>query len=123
MPEATGRTRLALGSAPMLTSSLCACAKALMKLNEAEVLRNSVEKKANGIARFEEAIFFSLKGEVKRQGGPEGSPGGQSWMPSPVAGDMPGISSHWQVPAVSWATSPYWDVCLFLCRSAVIWDA
>ncbi|XP_050769781.1 adenylate cyclase type 10-like [Gymnogyps californianus] len=37
---------------------------ALMKLNEAEVLRNSVEKKANGIARFEEAIFFSLKGEV-----------------------------------------------------------
>ncbi|XP_054667428.1 adenylate cyclase type 10-like [Grus americana] len=37
---------------------------ALMKLNEAEVLRNSVEKKANVIARFDEATFFSLKGEV-----------------------------------------------------------
>ncbi|KAM9593499.1 adenylate cyclase type 10-like [Morphnus guianensis] len=37
---------------------------ALMKLNEAEVLRNSLEKKANVIARFEEATFFSLKGEV-----------------------------------------------------------
>ncbi|KAM9593485.1 adenylate cyclase type 10-like [Morphnus guianensis] len=32
-----------------------------MKLNEAEVLRNSLEKKANVIARFEEATFFSLK--------------------------------------------------------------
>ncbi|KAM9593452.1 adenylate cyclase type 10-like [Morphnus guianensis] len=38
--------------------------QALMKLNEAEVLRNSLEKKANVIARFEEATFFSLKGEV-----------------------------------------------------------
>ncbi|KAM6032727.1 adenylate cyclase type 10-like isoform 1-T1 [Theristicus caerulescens] len=37
---------------------------ALMKLNEAEVLRNSLEKKADAIARFEEATFFSLKGEV-----------------------------------------------------------
>ncbi|KAK4809479.1 hypothetical protein QYF61_014791 [Mycteria americana] len=37
---------------------------ALVKLNEAEVLRNSVEEKANVIARFEEATFFSLKGEV-----------------------------------------------------------
>ncbi|KAK1191010.1 ADCYA cyclase, partial [Pygoscelis papua] len=37
---------------------------ALVKLNEAEVLRNSVEKKENVIARFEEATFFSLKGEV-----------------------------------------------------------
>ncbi|XP_075594672.1 adenylate cyclase type 10 [Balearica regulorum gibbericeps] len=37
---------------------------ALVKLNEAEVLRNSVEKKANAIARFDEATFFSLKGEV-----------------------------------------------------------
>ncbi|KAF1572969.1 UNVERIFIED_CONTAM: Adenylate cyclase type 10, partial [Eudyptes pachyrhynchus] len=37
---------------------------ALMKLNEAEVLRNSVEKTENVIARFEEATFFSLKGEV-----------------------------------------------------------
>ncbi|KAM6234893.1 adenylate cyclase type 10-like [Spheniscus humboldti] len=37
---------------------------ALMKLNEAEVLRNSVEKTENAIARFEEATFFSLKGEV-----------------------------------------------------------
>ncbi|XP_074936351.1 adenylate cyclase type 10-like [Phalacrocorax aristotelis] len=37
---------------------------ALVKLNEAEVLRNSVDKKANVIARFEEATFFSLKGEV-----------------------------------------------------------
>ncbi|XP_074874611.1 adenylate cyclase type 10-like [Buteo buteo] len=37
---------------------------ALMKLNEAEVLRNSLEKKANVIACFEEATFFSLKGEV-----------------------------------------------------------
>ncbi|XP_076219588.1 adenylate cyclase type 10-like [Aptenodytes patagonicus] len=37
---------------------------ALMKLNEAEVLRSSVEKKVNVIARFEEATFFSLKGEV-----------------------------------------------------------
>ncbi|KAM9593456.1 adenylate cyclase type 10-like [Morphnus guianensis] len=53
-----------MGSAPTLTCSLCACAKALMKLNEAEVLRNSLEKKANVIARFEEATFFSLKGEV-----------------------------------------------------------
>ncbi|XP_052635419.1 adenylate cyclase type 10-like [Harpia harpyja] len=53
-----------MGSAPTLTCSLCACAKALMKLNEAEVLRNSLEKKANVIACFEEATFFSLKGEV-----------------------------------------------------------
>ncbi|XP_074936367.1 adenylate cyclase type 10-like [Phalacrocorax aristotelis] len=37
---------------------------ALVKLNEAEVLRNSVDKKANVIARFEEATLFSLKGEV-----------------------------------------------------------
>ncbi|KAM6360701.1 adenylate cyclase type 10, partial [Pluvialis apricaria] len=37
---------------------------ALTKLNEAEVLRNSLEKKASAIARFEEATFFSLKGEV-----------------------------------------------------------
>ncbi|KAM6106964.1 adenylate cyclase type 10, partial [Phoenicopterus ruber ruber] len=37
---------------------------ALMKLNEAEALRNSVKKKAHVIARFEEATFFSLKGEV-----------------------------------------------------------
>ncbi|NXF41816.1 ADCYA cyclase, partial [Nyctibius bracteatus] len=35
---------------------------ALMKLNEAEVLKKSAEKKA--IARFEDATFFSLKGEV-----------------------------------------------------------
>ena len=72
-----------------------------MKLNEAEVLRNSVEEKANVIARFEEATFFSLKGEVKRRGGLEGSPGGWSWMPSPVAEDIAGMSSHWQIPAVS----------------------
>ncbi|NWW83909.1 ADCYA cyclase, partial [Rhynochetos jubatus] len=37
---------------------------ALMKLNEAEALRNSVEEQANVIARFEQATFFSLKGEV-----------------------------------------------------------
>ncbi|KAM6111150.1 adenylate cyclase type 10 [Pterocles gutturalis] len=37
---------------------------ALKKLNEAEVLRDSAEKQATGIARFEEATFFSLKGEV-----------------------------------------------------------
>ncbi|XP_049653417.1 adenylate cyclase type 10-like [Accipiter gentilis] len=37
---------------------------ALMKLNEAEVLRNSLEEKADVIACFEEATFFSLKGEV-----------------------------------------------------------
>ncbi|XP_068264110.1 adenylate cyclase type 10-like [Nyctibius grandis] len=40
---------------------------ALMKLNEAEVLRKSAEKKA--IARFEDATFFSLKGEVCCQWG------------------------------------------------------
>ncbi|XP_074994612.1 adenylate cyclase type 10-like [Calonectris borealis] len=37
---------------------------ALMKLNEAEVLRNSVAERAKVIARFEEATFFSLKGEA-----------------------------------------------------------
>lgn len=112
-----------MGSAPTLTCSLCACAKALMKLNEAEVLRNSVEGRANVMARFEEATFFSLKGEVKRRAGLEGSPWGRSWMPAPVAGDIPGTSSHWQTPAVSWATRPYRDVSLFLCRSAGVWDA
>ncbi|PKU33113.1 adenylate cyclase type 10-like [Limosa lapponica baueri] len=39
---------------------------ALMKLNEAKVLRKT---KATAIACFEEATFFSLKGEVKRGGG------------------------------------------------------
>ncbi|XP_040511832.1 adenylate cyclase type 10-like [Gallus gallus] len=37
---------------------------ALMKLSEAEALRSSVKKERNAIDRFEEAIFFSLKGEV-----------------------------------------------------------
>lgn len=44
-----------------------ACSKAFMKLNEAEVLRSSLEEKRSAVDRFEEAIFFSLKGEVKRQ--------------------------------------------------------
>lgn len=93
-----------------------------MKLNEAEVLRNSVEKAVNVIASFEEAVFFSLKGEVKRRTRLAGSPGRWSWMPSPVAGDIPGICSHWQIPTVSWGTGPYQEVSLFLCRSAVVWD-
>lgn len=63
---------LARGSAPMLTCCLCACSKALMKLNEAEVLRSALEKKGSAIDRFDEAIFFSLKGEVKRQGEAKG---------------------------------------------------
>ncbi|XP_069630019.1 adenylate cyclase type 10-like, partial [Haliaeetus albicilla] len=55
---------------------------ALMKLNEAEVLRNSLEKKANVIACFEEATFFSLKGEVRD---------GQVWrdLPGDGAGCLP----------------------------------
>ncbi len=56
----------------MLTCCLCACSKALMKLSEAEALRSSVKKERNAIDRFEEAIFFSLKGEVKRQAKAEG---------------------------------------------------
>eukprot|EP00076_Gallus_gallus_P035383 XP_025000921.1 adenylate cyclase type 10-like [Gallus gallus] len=45
---------------------------ALMKLSEAEALRSSIKKEGNAIDRFEEAIFFSLKGEVKRQAKAEG---------------------------------------------------
>ncbi|XP_040511828.1 adenylate cyclase type 10-like [Gallus gallus] len=37
---------------------------ALMKLSEAEALRSSIKKEGNAIDCFEEAIFFSLKGEV-----------------------------------------------------------
>ncbi|XP_033928991.1 adenylate cyclase type 10-like [Melopsittacus undulatus] len=37
---------------------------ALKKLNEADVLRKSRKDKANVISRFEDATFFSLKGEV-----------------------------------------------------------
>ena len=92
-----------------------------MKLNEAEVLRNSVDKKANVIARFEEATFFSLKGEVKRRRGLAGSPGLDAF---PSCRGCPwGICCHWQIPAVSWATGPHRDVSLFLCRSAIVWDA
>ncbi|XP_072216513.1 adenylate cyclase type 10-like [Excalfactoria chinensis] len=36
----------------------------LTKLNEAEVLRSSIQKTGNVIDRFEEAVFASLKGEV-----------------------------------------------------------
>lgn len=88
---------LGMGSAPMLVCSLHASSKALLKLNGVEVLRNSMEKKANVIACFEEATFFSLKGQIKRWGGVEGSPGGWTWLflPSLVAGDVPGISSCW----------------------------
>ncbi|PKK20862.1 adenylate cyclase 10 (soluble) [Columba livia] len=59
---------------------------ALMKLNEAEVLRKSL-KDRKVIACFDEATFFSLKGKVKRWGGVEGSPGERSWMHSPVSGE------------------------------------
>ncbi|KAM9264318.1 adenylate cyclase type 10-like [Morus bassanus] len=68
------RHYLAMGDAARAFYYLLECAAAylhvsnsymaLVKLNEAEVLRNSVEKKANVIACFEEAVFFSLKGEV-----------------------------------------------------------
>ena len=88
MPEATGEDEAGHGLCITLACSLCACAKALMKLNEAEVLR---KMKATAIACFEEATFFSLKGEVKRWGGLEGCPGGWSWMLSPAAGAIPGI--------------------------------
>ncbi|XP_061320284.1 adenylate cyclase type 10-like [Pezoporus flaviventris] len=37
---------------------------ALRKLSEADILRNSLKSKANVISRFEDATFFSLKGEV-----------------------------------------------------------
>ena len=48
-----------------LTHSLCACSKAFLNLNKAEVLRSSVAKQAKVLACFEEATFLSLKGEVK----------------------------------------------------------
>uniref|UniRef100_A0A672TKS7 Guanylate cyclase domain-containing protein n=1 Tax=Strigops habroptila TaxID=2489341 RepID=A0A672TKS7_STRHB len=43
---------------------VCNCYMALRKLSEAEILRNSLKNKANVISRFEDATFFSLKGEV-----------------------------------------------------------
>ncbi|KAK2511009.1 hypothetical protein Q9233_017278 [Columba guinea] len=73
---------------------------ALMKLNEVEFLRKSL-KDRKVIACFNEATFFSFKGKVKRWGGVEGSPGERSWMHFPVSGDILGIFSHQQIPAVS----------------------
>lgn len=109
----------------MLTCCLCACSKALMKLNEAEALRNSMEKTATALDCFEEATFFSLKGEVKRQGDAEGCPGGWSRMLSLLAGGVPAIASPWYISAASaggeaWESGPCPPVSLFLCRSAVI---
>lgn len=84
-----------MGSAPTLTCSLCACAKALMKLNEAEVLRNSLEKKADVIACFEEATFFSLKGEVRD---------GQVWrdLPGDGAGCLPRLQGISLASPATW---------------------
>ena len=103
---------LAGGSAPMLTCCLCACSKALMKLNEAEVLRNSMGKTAAVLDCFEKATFFSLKAEVKRQGD------------ALLAGGVPATASPLYVSAASaggeaWESGPCLHGFLFLCRSAV----
>ncbi|XP_066844000.1 adenylate cyclase type 10 isoform X2 [Anser cygnoides] len=68
------RHYVAIGNAPRAFYYLLECAAAylhvsnsymaLMKLNEAEALRNSMEKTATALDCFEEATFFSLKGEV-----------------------------------------------------------
>ena len=72
-----------------------------MKLSKAEVLRSSLKKKRNAVDRFEEAIFFSLKGEVKRQAKVEGCPEGCSHTLSLLPGNVPATASPWSISAVS----------------------
>lgn len=69
MPEAMGEDKGSHGLCTNLTCSPCAFTKALRKLSEADILRNSLKSKANVISRFEDATFFSLKGEVKARSG------------------------------------------------------
>lgn len=101
------------GALHQCSPAVCvACLKAIMKLNEAEVLRSSLEKKGYAIDRFEEATFFSLKGEVKKQEKAEGCPEACSQMLSLLAGNIPATACPLSISAESAGLGQVLYICM-----------